>query len=84
MSSPTLAGIVNNAANKLGSGTIFPIVGTGWYTAEENNLLYSELVGVQTYKSNFYDVKTGTNGCSVTASWDYCTGVGTPRGLLGK
>ena len=84
VASPTLAGIVNNAGNKLGTGTIFPIDGTGYYTAEENNLLYSELVGAKAYSSNFYDVKTGTNGCSVTASWDYCTGVGTPRGILGK
>jgi hypothetical protein len=29
-------------------------------------------------------VKTGSNGVSATASWDYCTGVGSPRGLLGK
>jgi kumamolisin len=83
VASPTLAGIVNTAANKLGTATLFPINSNGYYTNQENNLLYSELVGGK-YSSNFYDVKTGSNGCSVTASWDYCTGVGTPRGIIGK
>ena len=27
---------------------------------------------------------TGSNGASATTGWDYCTGVGSPRGKLGK
>jgi hypothetical protein len=46
-------------------------------------LIYSQLGGGVAYKGNFYDIKTGTNGCPVKPSWDYCTGVGSPRGLLG-
>lgn len=84
VSSPALAGIVNNANNRLGTGHINGTTGTGYYTAEENNLLYSQLGTAKAYKTYFYDVKTGSNGCSVGKQWDYCTGVGSPRGLLGK
>jgi hypothetical protein len=84
VSSPSLASLVNRAGNKLGSWTNFPVVGTGWYNNQENVLIYSQLGGGVAYKGNFYDIKTGSNGCSVKPSWDYCTGVGSPRGLLGK
>jgi len=84
VSSPSLAGIVNNAAQKLGTGRIYPTSGTGFYTTEENNLLYSQLGAQAARSKNFYDVKTGSNGCTVGVSWDYCTGVGSPRTLLGK
>ncbi len=89
VSSPSLAGIVNHAANKLGEGHINPATGNGFYTADENNLLYSQLGGAAAYKANFYDVTTGSNttkSCTGNAGkgWDYCTGVGSPRGLLGK
>ncbi len=77
VSSPALAGIVNQAANKLGQGY-------GYYTNEENNLIYVEYMLAKEYKTNYYDVTTGSNGCSVGAGWDYCTGVGSPRGKLGK
>ena len=85
LSSPALAGIVNRAGNKLGS--VFLTAATGgsdWFSTWENNLLYAQLATKAAYKANFYDVKTGSNGASATASWDYCTGVGSPRGLLGK
>ena len=84
VASPSLAGIVNNAANKLGMGHINPATASGNYNSEENNLLYSQLGGAAAYKANFYDVKTGSNGCKVGGGWDYCTGVGSPRGLGGK
>jgi subtilase family serine protease len=84
VSSPSLAGIVNNAGNKLGQIDVFQIGGYGYYTAEENNLLYSQLGSAKAYSTNFSDVTIGSNGCSVTKQWDYCTGVGSPRGLLGK
>ncbi len=80
VASPSLAGIVNAAQNRLGQA---PFTG-GYYTNEENNMLYDQLFSHTAYGKNFYDVKTGTNGCSVGVRWDYCTGVGSPRGLLGK
>ena len=85
LSSPALAGIVNRAGNKLGSIFLNPATsGGGWFSTQENNLLYAQLATAKAAKSNFYDVKTGSNGVSAVASWDYCTGVGSPRGLLGK
>jgi kumamolisin len=86
VSSPALASIINRAGNKLGTvfyGTKIPISG-GFFNAEENNLLYSQLPTALAYKTNFYDVKTGSNGASAMASYDECTGVGSPRGILGK
>lgn len=81
VASPSLAGIVNRAGNKLGG-----VLGTGgpWYTASENNLIYSQLPTATAYKANFNDVKTGSNGSAAGVGYDQCTGVGSPRGLLGK
>jgi subtilase family serine protease len=83
VASPSLAGIVNLANNRLGSYFLPPVNPAGYYTNEENNLLYAQLPA-RIGTVNFYDVKTGSNGCTVRANWDYCTGVGSPRGLLGK
>lgn len=86
VSSPSLASIINRSGNRLGSvfyGAKIPI-SNGFFNNEENNLLYSELPTALAYKTNFYDVKTGSNGSSARPSYDECTGVGTPRGLLGK
>jgi len=80
LSAPALAGIVNNSGNKLG---VAPANG-GYYTSAENNLLYAELLTAKERGTNFYDVTTGSNGASATVGWDYCTGVGSPRGKLGK
>jgi hypothetical protein len=80
LSAPALAGIVNNSGNRLGMA---PSPG-GFFTNAENNLLYSQLLTFKEYKTNFYDVTTGTNGSPATAGWDSCTGVGSPRGKLGK
>lgn len=85
LASPSLAGMINRSANKL--GTIFETSVTGnvdWFNAEENNLLYSQLPTALAYKTNFYDVTTGSNGASAVVSYDECTGVGTPRGVGGK
>lgn len=85
LSSPSLAGIVNRAGNKLGSVFLTPATSGGdWFSTWENNMLYSQLATALAYKTNFNDVKTGSNGVKAVASWDYCTGVGSPRGLLGK
>ncbi len=84
VSSPSLASIINRAGNKLGSAFIVPLVDNAYFTTAENNLIYSQLASATAYKTNFYDVKTGSNGSSAVASYDECTGVGSPRGLLGK
>jgi hypothetical protein len=90
VASPSLASITNRANNQLSTWfgyTVAPPPGYynyGYFTNEENNLLYSQLPAATAYYTNFYDITTGSNGCSVTASWDYCTGVGSPRDLLGK
>jgi len=80
VAAPALAGIINNANNRLG---LAPTTG-GYYSNMENNLLYSQLFAQTAYASNFYDVTTGSNGSSAGPWWDFCTGVGTPRGLAGK
>jgi subtilase family serine protease len=80
LSAPALAGIVNNSGNRLG---VAPSPG-GYYSNMEDNLLYAELFTYKEYHTNFYDVTTGSNGASAGPGWDYCTGVGSPRGRLGK
>jgi subtilase family serine protease len=82
LASPALAGIINNSNNRLGQG---PPSG-GSYSTLENNLLYSQLFSNTAYPTNFYDVKTGSNGVghNAVAGYDQCTGIGTPRGKLGK
>jgi kumamolisin len=85
VASPSLAGIVNRSANRLSSIELNGATGNnGFYANAENNLLYSQLGTYTAYSANFYDPKGGSNGVHATAGWDYCTGVGTPRKLLGK
>jgi len=45
-------------------------------TVNEGNLLYSEFKGVKSYSANFYDASP--------AGYDNCTGIGVPKGLVGK
>lgn len=80
LSAPALAGIMNNSNNQLG---VAPRNG-GFYANTENDLLYAQLMTSKEYATNFYDVTTGSNGAPATAGWDQCTGVGSPRGKLGK
>lgn len=80
LSSPALAGVMNNSNNQMG---VAPKLG-GYFSNEENNLMYAQLDTSKEYKTNFYDVTTGSNGSPAGAGWDYCTGVGSPRGRLGK
>ena len=84
LSAPALAGIVNSAANKMGTANVSGGQFAPWYTNQENNLIYAEYLAIKEYAKNYYDVTTGSNGCTVGAGWDYCTGVGSPRGKLGK
>jgi len=80
LSSPALAGIINSANNRLGQTPS----GGGKYTPEELSLLYSQLYTKTAYGVNFYDVITGSNGVAAGPGYDRCTGIGTPRGKLGK
>jgi kumamolisin len=85
VSSPSLASIVNRSNNRLGSVFLTPFTsGSDWFNNEENNLLYSQIGTHLAYSANFYDVTTGSNGSAATKNYDECTGVGSPRGLLGK
>jgi hypothetical protein len=82
VASPVLAGIVNSSNNRLGQAP----PGGGYYENRENGLLYAQLRTTTAYKANFYDVTTGSNGVghNAGAGYDQCTGVGSPRGKLGK
>jgi subtilase family serine protease len=80
LSAPALAGIMNNSNNQLG---VAPRQG-GFFANTENDMLYAQLMTNKDYFTNFYDVTTGSNGSAATTGWDYCTGVGSPRGKMGK
>jgi kumamolisin len=73
LSSPALAGIINNA------GKFQPS------SQAENALIYRSLF---TNDSDFRDVVYGTCGVNVgdfaTFGWDFCSGVGSSTGLHGK
>jgi kumamolisin len=86
VSSPSLASIINRSNNRLGTVFLTAITSNSdWFNTEENNLLYSQLATYTAHKTNFYDIIKGSNGGpKVVASYDECTGVGSPRGLLGK
>ncbi len=91
VASPSLASILNRANNRLGSVYKFPLVDNGFFRAGENDLLYAQLGTNTAYKANFTDITKGSNQASggptapkVGVSYDECTGVGAPNGLLGK
>jgi kumamolisin len=91
LSAPLLAGIANAAGNFYGGGLIDSNNQPYNYTSE-NSLLYSELAGAITYPSYFNDIKGSLlgNKCGPDGKrraifgWDFCTGIGSPRTLLGK
>jgi len=72
VSAPSLAGIINSAGRFSASSQI------------ENHELYRH-VGES---RNFNDITYGNCGFNIgsfaTEGWDFCTGVGSPRGLKGK
>jgi subtilase family serine protease len=86
VASPSLAGIVNASQNYLG---LAPYTG-GFYTTQENNLLYSQVFALTAYPNNFYLITTGSNGGPAgtqpgpKVKYNECTGIGSPRGHLGK
>ena len=81
VSSPALAGIVNLAGQKLGSGS-------------GNNNAYYEQRSLYTsypnYSSStlilppFRDITSGNNGYPAASGWDFATGIGSNQGLTGK
>jgi subtilase family serine protease len=87
VSSPALAGIVNNANNRFGNAALtLP----GFYTSEEDNYVYTQ-IDSWLYPTNWYQVTSGDNGaCELGICpdpgyiYNECTGIGTPRGKLGK
>lgn len=81
VASPVLAGIINVSNNRLGQA---PANTGGFYDSEELDMIYSQLFSNTAYKANWYDVKTGNNSHPAGVGYDQCTGVGTPRGKLGK
>ncbi|MGA8490037.1 MAG: S53 family peptidase [Terriglobales bacterium] len=69
VASPSLAGIVNNA------GTF----------NSSSNAQNTEIYDNYTNTADFTDVTSGSCGThSATTGWDFCTGVGVDKGLLGK
>jgi len=69
VASPSLSGIVNNAGHFSTSSNA------------ENTVIYSNLGNT----SDFTDITSGSCGThSATTGWDFCTGVGVDKGLVGK
>ncbi len=69
VASPSLAGIINAAGQFEGSSNA------------ENTLIYSNMG----YTSYFTDITSGSCGThSAATGWDFCTGVGVDKGLVGK
>jgi kumamolisin len=73
VSSPALAGVLNLAAS-YGNGFALN-------TAQEQGRLYANLGNANAFR----DVTSGTDGqFSCRVGWDFVTGVGSPKGLVGK
>ena len=69
VAAPSLAGIINSAGQFKTSSNA------------ENTLIYSNMG----YTNYFTDVTSGSCGThSATTGWDFCTGVGVDKGLVGK
>jgi len=77
VSSPSLAGIVNNAAGRSG----------GSFAASSNAEL-TKIYANRTVAADFRDIAYGFCGYYMgyvsVAGWDFCTGVGVPVGYAGK
>jgi len=88
VSSPSLAGIVNNANNRFSQ---FNLTFPEFYTPEELNYIYSQQDAYTTFPANWSEVTFGDNGaCSfgicpgIGVAYNECTGLGFPLGKLGK
>jgi len=80
VSAPTIAGILNAAATASGHFASS--------TGAELTAIYSQLANPWAYASNFWDITYGAcnyySGTFSGIGYDFCTGVGSPRTLLGK
>jgi subtilase family serine protease len=76
VSSPTWAGIVNRAGHFAASSNA------------ELTTIYNDLANTATYPADYRDVAYGLcgffDGFVAGAKWDRCTGVGSPKGYVGK
>jgi kumamolisin len=76
VSSPTWAGIVNRAGHFAAS------------SAAELLKIYSAFSSATTYAADYNDITYGLcsfyDGTQAVASWDACTGIGSPKGYIGK
>ena len=75
VAAPSLAGIVNLANHKLG---------TGASSSNAEQLYIYQTYGSASYSSDYRDITSGSNGYNATPGWDFATGVGSNLGLLGK
>lgn len=66
VSCPTIAGIVNAAGGFKNSST------------KELSELYKDYGDPSKYKTDFRDIKTGSNGHDCKKGWEFCTGIGAP------
>lgn len=89
VSSPALAGIVNNANNRFSQYNLtFP----EFYTPEELNYVYSQQDAYTAFPANWSEVTFGDNFSSFYGgitpapgvAYNECTGIGFPLGKLGK
>jgi kumamolisin len=76
VSSPTWAGIVNSAGHFAASSNA------------ELTTIYNAFANATNYAADYHDVSYGLcgfyDGFVASAKWDRCTGVGSPKGYVGK
>jgi kumamolisin len=76
VASPTWAGIVNSAGHFAASSTA------------ELTTIYGAYAAASTYAADYNDITYGLcgfyDGFIATTKWDPCTGVGSPKGYVGK
>jgi kumamolisin len=72
VSSPTIAGIINAAGQFKSS------------TKAELTQAYKDYGNVVTYKADFRDITTGSNGYACKKGWEFCSGIGSPITYKGK
>lgn len=80
VATPTVAGILNAAATASGKFAA--------NTTQELTWMYSQYSNSTNYNANFWDTTYGAcnyySGSFSTTGYDLCTGLGSPKGLLGK
>jgi hypothetical protein len=76
VSSPTWAGIVNRAGHFAAS------------SSAELTTIYNTYNNATNYPADYHDITAGFcsfyDGSGAGAKWDRCTGVGSPKGYVGK